>query len=89
MTINESDMNIHVGDQAMIRSDCNDNDRRMKRNTYLYRSYPAAKALPLVGARALSDSFLTSSGGCADDAPLLDIADGLQSFSVSMSPLSV
>lgn len=28
-----------------------------------YRSYPAAKALPRVGRRALSDSFLTRNGG--------------------------
>ncbi|RYO74403.1 hypothetical protein DL766_008855 [Monosporascus sp. MC13-8B] len=28
-----------------------------------YRSYPAAKALPRVGSRAFSDSFLTSRGG--------------------------
>ena len=29
----------------------------------LYRSYPAAKALPLVGVFACADSFFTSSGG--------------------------
>ena len=29
-------------------------------STYLYRSYPAALALPRVGKRAVSDSFLTS-----------------------------
>ena len=32
----------------------------------LYMSYPAAKALPLVGVFAYGDSFLTSSGGEAE-----------------------
>lgn len=37
-------------------------DIELRSTTYLYRSYPAAKALPLVGARPLSDSFLTCRG---------------------------
>lgn len=32
----------------------------------LYMSYPAANALPLVGTLALSESFLTNSGGEAE-----------------------
>lgn len=32
----------------------------------LYRSYPAAKALPLVGVFARDESFLTSNGGEAE-----------------------
>lgn len=32
----------------------------------LYISYPAAKALPLVGVFACADSFFTSSGGEAE-----------------------
>lgn len=36
---------------------------RCLRRTHLYRSYPAAYALPLVGVVALVDSFFTSKGG--------------------------
>lgn len=38
----------------------------MTHSLALYRSYPAAKALPLVGVFACGDSFLTSSGGEAE-----------------------
>ena len=48
---------------------------------YLYRSYPAAKALPLVGVLARSLSFLTSNGGFSST---LMLAAG-PSFSVEAS----
>ena len=38
-------------------------DYRCSRRSHLYKSYPAAYALPLVGVFAFADSFLTSKGG--------------------------
>ena len=47
-------------------------DHKIKKKfAYLYRSNPAANALPLVGARPLSDNFLT----CNGTAPVASTAD--------------
>ena len=48
-----------------------------------YRSYPAANALPRVGARAVATSFLTSKGG--ESVSCVVGADAMAEVAVGMS----
>ena len=62
--------------------------------THLYKSYPAAKALPLVGALPLSDNFLTCSGtdpatAAAAAAAAVDVSAATDMLTAGERPITI